>query len=239
MAFLRVQYILSALLFTPFTLSSSIQPSQCARGGAPPHLSFPTSHTVPAPNNPASWLPWTHPPRCIESSETPYCVYTAAHLPPYSRHGISVLTTPELASSSALNPFHSLHDLNDDPAHFFAPEKLEYPPPYEVREVPGKGLGLVATRKIPKGKAIMIDYASVLANVEYPADVMREEVQDLLELAVDQLPEPKSARGLAIQGKEGVGFVEDVMLTNSFGVAVGGREVMALFTNLAVSFAHL
>jgi hypothetical protein len=104
---------------------------------------------------------------------------------------------------------------------------------------------VVATRKIEKGKVVLVDHASILAVVEYPADVMREEVQELLRVAAAQLRDPERVEGLARQGvreedEDGIGksIMEDVLLTNSFGVVVGGKEYMALFADLAVSERH-
>jgi hypothetical protein len=129
------------------------------------------------------------------------------------------------------------------------------PRPYKVRDVPGKGKGAVATRRIEKGRAVLVDYASVLAAVEYPADVLRGEVQELLRVAAERLGEPGRVTGLArkgdrrasagleegeeeedAEGEEEASVMEDVMLTNSFGVVIGGREFMGLFSDLAVSF---
>lgn len=88
--------------------------------------------------------------------------------------------------------------------------------------------------------AILVDTASVLAAAEYPADVMREEVQDLMEVAVDRLADGGSGvRGLSRLGRdeeeEGVNEMEDTLLTNSFVVGLGGKEYMGLFVDVAVS----
>jgi hypothetical protein len=121
---------------------------------------------------------------------------------------------------------------------------LLLPRPYEVRDIPGKGKGAIATRRIEKGKAVLVDHASILAVVEYPADVMREEVQELLRVAAAQLRDPERVEELARQERReqdedeaGMSLMEDVLLTNSFGVVVGGKEYMALFADVAVSAA--
>ncbi|KAK4112494.1 SET domain-containing protein [Canariomyces notabilis] len=239
--------------------SSSPQSQVCGRGTSPPHL---LRHPVcldalisSSSSPPASWTPWTHPPHCIPASDEPWCVYTnAAALGsdsgPGPGIGISIITTPDIASSDPLlHPAqHRFH------APFFAPDKLYTDPrPYKVRDVPGKGKGAVAIRRIEKGRAVLVDYASVLAAVEYPADVLREEVQELLSIAAERLGEPGKVTGLARKGEgrasagleDGGGedaegdmdseasVMEDVMLTNSFGVVIGGREFMGLFSDLA------
>jgi hypothetical protein len=125
------------------------------------------------------------------------------------------------------------------------------PRPYEVLDVPGKGKGAVATRRIAKGMAILVEGVRVLAGVEYPAHVRREEVRVLLGEAVGRLGESGEVLGLVRgvgrggdgdgqeEGEDGGvgGVVEDVMVTNSFGVAVGGKEYMGLFVDAAVSLS--
>jgi hypothetical protein len=87
--------------------------------------------------------------------------------------------------------------------------------------------------------AVLVDTAAVLSVAEFPAGVGRGEVQGLLERAVGQLGEPGRVRGLARQGREEASGLEDVMLTNSFGVSVGGEGFIALFRDLAVSEYYL
>lgn len=247
---------LPALLFAllPFPLAHSHpnpQPRspQCAayppKSPTHPTLTTCLPPSLPPNSNPLTYHPWTHPPHCIPSPSSPnpnsppfYCVYTNAH------HNLSIITTPDEASTT-LNPLR--HPLT---APFFAPDKLMLPRPYEVRDVPGKGKGAVATRRIGKGMAVLVEGVRVLAGVEYPADVGRVEVRVLLGEAVGRLGAPGEVLGLVRGGGrkggngeeeeegegDGVGGVmEDVMVTNSFGVVVGGKEYMGLFVDAAVS----
>lgn len=251
---------LTTLTFTTLSLaqlthsSQPPPPSQCGLGTPPTPLQHKSltrclDSTIPLPRPPA-WSPWTHQPHCVPAADEPWCVYTSAASP--RGHGLSVITTPDQAST-LLNPVERRFD-----APFFAPAKLASPPPYEVRDVPGKGKGAVATRPIEKGRALLVDHASVVAAVEYPADVMREEVRELIRVAVERLSEPEKVMGLARKGRskggegkeeeEGeeeeagdgeTGELEEVILTNTFGVGIGGKEYMALFADLAVSFVFL
>ncbi|KAG7285044.1 hypothetical protein NEMBOFW57_009664 [Staphylotrichum longicolle] len=134
---------------------------------------------------------------------------------------VNIITTPDAASTS-LNPPSSP---STGPSR---PHKLLTPRPYAVRAIPGKGYGAVATRRIKKGKVILVDPASVLAMVEYPADVSREEVRGLLREGRRRLGDPTRVEGLAKRGGRETEGMEEVMLTNSFGVEVGGGEYMAL-----------
>ncbi|KAK4186272.1 hypothetical protein QBC35DRAFT_554373 [Podospora australis] len=182
---------------------------------------------ISPPSSPSAWAPWTHIPHCVEAEEEPWCVYTNAGFP--RGHGISIITTPDQASDALNILTHAM----DKP--FFAPEKLYSTTPYEIREIPGKGKGVVATQKIEKGRALLVDYATVLAAAEYPADVMHEEVRELMDAAVDRLGEPERVKTLSRLGRdsEEASEVEDLLLTNSFVVGVGGKDYMGLFADVA------
>ncbi|AEO59660.1 hypothetical protein MYCTH_96182 [Thermothelomyces thermophilus ATCC 42464] len=239
--------LLQLALSSPHSSTPPLPPAQCAPGNFPspfnPNLTTCLDSAILLPS---AWHPWTHRPHCVEAADnSPWCVFTRAAL----HSSISVVTTPDEAAG-ALNPLRHVLDDDDDDDNNDDDNTADSPKgrrrPYEVRDVPGKGKGAVATRRIGKGTAVLADHAAVLAAVEYPADVMREEVQELLAVAAAQLRDPGAVEGLARRGARqgrkdygGDGEVvemsemEDIMLTNTFGVTVGGKEYMALFPNLA------
>ncbi|KAK3940852.1 hypothetical protein QBC46DRAFT_458638 [Diplogelasinospora grovesii] len=205
-----------------------------------PSCPIPITESV-APNDPERWTPWTHRPHGIEA-DTPYCVFTNAAVPHNSsdhpdrpHRGISIATTPEIASSCLS---HLIPPLTDE--YIIPPQyRMNYRSlPYDVRPVPGKGLGAVATRKIEKDSVILVDHAIMLATVEYPADVLRDEVRDLLSRGAGQLADPERVLGLAQnlgdrEDYDEISVVEDVLITNSFAVTVDGRDFMGLFPDLS------
>jgi len=234
-----------SLLFTStivFAARSKPQP-QCGHGF--PHN--PLSHPGPICVNDEvntdiaeAWTPWTHKPYCITAADGPWCVYTNAAVA--GKHGLSIITTPEISESLNLLEGHDLDKSFPVTASKSFPER-----PYEVRDVPGKGKGAIATQRIEKDRVILIDYAMVMATVEYPSDVTKEEVRDMLTRGVEQLPEPGRVFELSRKGRptdndegdgengEGVSEVEDLLFSNSFAVTVGGHQFMTLFPDLAVS----
>ncbi len=226
---MRPSTLITTLSLTPPALSST--PQQCAPATSQslndrnPQTCL---TTTPLPN-PSTWHPWTHPPYCTTASSlaSPYCVYT------HAAACLSVITTPDDASTT----FHSLIAANPDPENkpFFAPEKVIHPRPYAVVDIPGKGKGAVATARIKKGMAVLVDHASVLARVEYPPGVR---VGELLDVAVGRLGDPGRVWRLSKRGgrEVGVSEVEDLVLTNSVAVGVGEEGYMGLFADLAVSF---
>ena len=240
---------LSLSLPRPTTATSSNPPpqEQCGRGLHASPFPPPTQQVCidpfNPPSNPALWAPWTHPPFCIEAADSPWCVFTNAASP--RNQGISIITTPEIASDTLDLRNHLL----DHPFH--TPRKtFNGTRPYDVVELPGRGKGGVANRRIAKDRVIMVDHAVVLATVEYPADVMREEVHELMRVGTERLadrgrdnvlglarkggrvPDPISTSGDAGTGGE---EVEDVLLANSFMMQIQEAQYMGLFPNLAVS----
>ncbi|KAH8895247.1 SET domain-containing protein [Thozetella sp. PMI_491] len=175
-------------------------------------------------SSPSSWSPWTHQPYCAGS---PYCIFTNAMMP--ARDGISILTTPELAASGT-SPFQHVFD-----APFPDRSKVSNnnEPLYEIKEVQGKGKGAIATRRIAKDMVIMIDPAIMLSPMQYPGDVPWQKIQDMLRVGVEQLRDPERVTGLGKKGTSGASPVEDVFLTNSFAVSVGGALYSGLFPELS------
>jgi len=181
------------LLLLPLSTSSLLLPNQCNWGLPRNPLTYlPLCLDFSAnASHPASWTPWTHPPHCVEAADSPWCVYTNAAVPSGERgdnRGLSVVTTPDLAASVFdLSHHHPLQK-----AFTFPPvaAKAYDQRPYEITDVKGKGLGCVAKEKIKKGRVLLIDHAVFLATVEYPGDVMQEEVRELMRVGVDRLGDP-------------------------------------------------
>jgi hypothetical protein len=174
-------------------------------------------------SQPARWAPWTHRPYC---ADTNYCVFTNSMF--QGNHGISIITTPEVISSS-LHLFEKSFGIP-----FSSPAGDPTSPPYEVRDIPKKGKGLVATQLIKKGDVFMVDYASIIADVSFPGRVKRSDGAQLLQLAVEQLPDPDKVLSLARSGTVSTHAVEDVLRTNTFSATFDDESYMALFSEISV-----
>jgi len=177
---------------------------------------------------PEDWAPWTHQPYCANTS---YCVFTNSLF--QGDHGVSIITTPvnvaktvHLLESSFTQPFRRLKFEDRDK-------------PYVVKDLPGKGKGVVATRKMKKGEKFMIDYASIIADVAFPSNVKQIEGQRLLERAVSDLPRREAVIQLARSRKGNERVVEDLLRTNSFGLKLNEMPVMVLFPEISVSAPNL
>lgn len=175
-------------------------------------------------SEPSSWAPWTHRPYC---ADTNYCVFTNSMF--QGNHGVSIITTPEIAASSV-----GLHSTLNA-AQGSHPSNIDFDPPYEIKEMPGMGMGVIATRKITHGDMLMVDYTSVLVDTEFPGRVRRDKGHELLQRAMEQLPNSDGLLSLARSSTSGTPIPEDVMRTNTFGMEISERARMALFPTISVS----
>ncbi|KAL5895516.1 hypothetical protein ACKVWC_000735 [Pyricularia oryzae] len=170
-------------------------------------------------DSPGDWAPWTHAPYCVANSS--YCVLTNAAF--QRGRGFSIVAAPRaLASMQA-----QLELAFAAPARSAVPHRVEIgqgdgggaalnrsssssssstpawlndsspPPAWEVKKIPGKGLGMVAKRRIPRGETFLVDYAAILASVEFPGRVRRAQGIKLLDRAAGQLPDPERVLRLA------------------------------------------
>lgn len=145
-------------------------------------------------------------------------------------HGLSVIATPETLSSAAgqlETAFGTVGGMGED----------DEESPYEVVNIPGKGKGIVATRPIRRGEPVMLDHASVLADVGFPGRVKRKLGQDLMFRAFSQLPSAMARQLLALsrRGAPGASPEEDLLYTNTFTTEVDGVSYMGLFPKVSVS----
>ncbi|KAG9247959.1 hypothetical protein BJ878DRAFT_413818 [Calycina marina] len=115
------------------------------------------------------------------SARDQMCVYTSPSFA--NNRGISVLTAPSIAAEIANYP--SL--LKPATRH----PKALFPAPFETRQLPGRGMGVIANRTIERGERIFAHAVVGIFNTEafltYD-DEGYEEVEELFHLAIDQLP---------------------------------------------------
>lgn len=92
---------------------------------------------------------------------------------------------------------------------------------------------MVAKRRIPRGETFLVDYAAILASVEFPGRVRRAQGIELLDRAAGQLPDPERVLRLARSSTQGAPVVEDVMRTNTFSLEIDGETYMGLFPTIS------
>lgn len=171
-----------------------------------------------------TWEPWKCRPYCIEPlpGDAPgpqFCVYTFE--PFRGDQGLSVITMPVLAASmvDALDDSVVPPKLRDHLPSSLAAEGSS--PAYVIKDIPGKGKGLVAQRQIRKWEVVLVDYPVMLAHLGLFDVVGPELREDILDRALRQLPEEQQGEILSLARSTGGETVEDILRTNIFGVELG------------------
>ncbi|KAI4870145.1 SET domain-containing protein [Hypoxylon rubiginosum] len=203
----------------PFNIPAALQ-SQASLGC--PHLV-----DGDVAHRPIDWSPWTHAPECVHAQKSPatkYCVFTNSR---HGNGGVSIITTPEIAADS----IEILNDSGD--THVKSVANHSAGAAYEVVDIPGKGKGVVATRRIKRAEAIMADWASLVAHLEFPTSLKRAQGYHYLHRAVDQLSDPDRVLELARSSTFSNDVVEDVLRTNAFSYPLGGESHMALYPEVS------
>jgi len=169
--------------------------------------------------------PWTHEPLCRTGKDPDdkgkkpkrkkFCIYTRTN--PDTGRGFSILTTPAVARS--IQKFTEF-DLFDDP------KRVSSSPPYEKRALPGRGIGLIATRDIKLGETIMIDWPALVTSKQAikmlgPRDLQRLVWRGLLQLSEQ---DQNRTRSLSVSRESGSDQLEEITHTNSIGMMLSGTE---------------
>jgi hypothetical protein len=97
----------------------------------------------------SSYTPWTHKRQCLEDEENyqEYCVYTDANFA--HGRGISFFTSREIAKRVESLPAFLQQGIHDKANRFDDT-------PWEIRNIPGRGNGLFATRTLYRGDEIIV-----------------------------------------------------------------------------------
>ncbi|KAJ7435604.1 hypothetical protein B0H11DRAFT_1755872 [Mycena galericulata] len=111
------------------------------------------------------------------------CVFTDLNFA--QGRGISVVTSPKRAnvitSKRAFRDPESTRGVNQDLARTI-------PAVYEIKELPGKGLGVLATRLIRRGELIMANTASVMADFKSEEGLSEVEFRAMVSAGTESLP---------------------------------------------------
>ena len=166
---------------------------------------------------------------CTANASTKFCTY---HTPEFANYrGLSVLTKPEIAGKIAT--YRSVVSPATE-----TPE-LAYPPPFEIKQLPGRGMGVIANRTIERGETL---FAHAVVGI-FHNDVFTHkghqhyhEYEGLFHDAVDQLPTQTNEKfwALATHEEGGVDGVIGRLNTNVFAVNMGGEEHSVIVPETAV-----
>lgn len=187
-------------------------------------------------------VPWSHHPYCISTVNTnvpeKLCVYSSTAY--NDGTGVSVVARPWTAASmtGAIQDTFPAWIFRRHLAHqgrWVTKDDV----PYTVAPVPGKGLGVVATRRIKQFETIMTGFPAMIIDKDFLFSGGNESLPErthLFQTALDQLADQERFLSLAKgDGRRGH-VVEEVARTNAFGITINGREMNAVYPEIAVGY---
>lgn len=207
-----------------------------------------------ASGTPPPWAPWSYPPWCPDmdasspssSSNAPLnrhrastrpCLYTSTTF--RGGHGLSLFAVPSAAASVAAALDDGLVPLAAR-EHASSSQNSEWANvayvPYTIAELPGRGKGVVARRRIAKWDVVLVDSPALVAPADFLERFTVARRREVLQRAIDQLPSHQRVeieRELAATGDGERIF--DVLKTNIFNVDIAGVSHIGLFPLGAVS----
>jgi hypothetical protein len=163
---------------------------------------------------------WSFDPVCTEffdELDSKLCVYTNSTFG--GGRGISIFTTPEIVDQFRQLPViqHGVSDVVESTSG-----------PWYTKELPGKGIAMLANHQLTRGDRITAFTPVLLVNVEKKLPAI--EGERLLRRAIDQLPlhSRKAYLSLSTMYNNPAVVVQDVLKSNTFEVQVGGKMHLAI-----------
>ncbi|EFQ31748.1 hypothetical protein CGRA01v4_04776 [Colletotrichum graminicola] len=152
---------------------------------------------------------WTGPHGCAGN----YCLYANRGFA--DGRGIVIISTPEnVQKVRDLEQNLQSQPLEEDPS--------SGAPPFEIKEVEGKGLGMIANKTLARGDNVMLKTPVLLAHRAFIERTPAADRHALLDAVAGFLPPATRAGFLSQMGHFGGHQVSDIMATNSFQMDVGG-----------------
>jgi hypothetical protein len=177
---------------------------------------------------PKRWYPWrgeypeiwTQRPWCVDSAyateydpQTTYCTFVNRNFA--DGRGIAMFVSVHSAD------IISEQEIFDDDSSIKGFNDLEHgpfsPPAYEQKHVPGKGVGLVATRTIVRGERIMQESLPIVYGRDTMVNVWPEDRLPMHFHMLYSLPEKTRDELLGLATQDRGDIVDDVIRTNAFG----------------------
>jgi hypothetical protein len=230
----------SVILAGQYPLSLQFQPNSCSiaeqnallNSTVPEvqethqHSSSCNHHHQQRPKQPSRYAPWTHKPRCLSDDNTyeEYCVYTNASFA--NGRGISFFTKPEIAEKVISLPAFTSHSLPSHVNNFNNP-------PWEIRNISGRGNGLFATRRLERGDLVLADTpAGVYMSDAFPADF--EIGYKYLHKSFDQLPQGTKEIYMRMAAYAAGDEIMERINTNAFAGEFEGEPHFMLYPETAL-----
>jgi hypothetical protein len=190
-------------------------------------------HHIAHLHNPAEYQPyhpWSHKPHCEISKSSShigqkFCVYTSNTTGP---DGLSLILNQKHAKKAAQHIFSS--SPNSFIKQHNAATLQDSHPPWKVMPIPGKGHGVIATRRIEKYETFMLDHAALILDSSVSS-------ASLLGVAVNQLRTFNLVLNMSSAHADlaGQGTLEqNILRTNGFGTHIAGVSTRSLYPLISV-----
>ncbi|KAK0623700.1 hypothetical protein B0T14DRAFT_408283, partial [Immersiella caudata] len=177
--------------------------------------------------------PWSYTPICVDPAETSdetskLCTYTVTSL--RGGPGMSIITTPSIAAG--------LTSILQQPEIAWLEKQRGVPlaqdprVAYEIKEIPNKGYGVIATSLIPKDGVVMVELPYML-KISDPSPWNHKGALALMQQAAKRLSSRDQSRLLQMARQDKGYVLDDIFRTNSFRVSVEGVGHSALYPEIA------
>lgn len=184
-------------------------------------------------------IAWDYPPKCIsppakDNTTVPRidCLFTSTTF--RNGHGISLV-------SSTLTTSHivGVGSFDDEAPPLGVQRRENLGSAYEIVPVEGKGLGVVAKRKIKRGEIVMSDYPSLLIGTGFLGTAQPHHRRRMLKQAINQLPDKlrSKVRGLS-RGAEKY-EVDAILGPNANTVMIGEQDGEQMHVGLFAEAARI
>jgi len=187
--------------------------------------------------------PWTHPIQCMVATnatartERVYCLYSSSVFG--DGHGASIITHPTVASDLiGADAFEDRPVYGGSRKRKFVPGPIvnKDGPAYTITATPGKGMGVVAKRKIRQGEIFMLDLPALIVGKKFLEDANPKIRRRLLRRGIAQLPETTKEAVFKLAKSTGGEEIDDILGTNTCTVTMGeGETHLALYPEVSVS----
>src|SRR3569833_2606166 len=97
-------------------------------------------------------------------------------------------------------------------------------PAYTITATPGKGMGVVAKRKIRQGEIFMLDLPALIVGKKFLEDANPKIRRRLLRSGIAQLPETTKEAVFKLAKRTGGEEIVDILGTNTCTVSLGEGE---------------
>ncbi|KAG0646390.1 N-lysine methyltransferase SMYD2 [Hyphodiscus hymeniophilus] len=166
---------------------------------------------------------WTEGVKCIPNITETYCIYTNENFA--NGRGISFFTTPSIADGIASLPAFTQKDLYGNVNNFANP-------PWEIKQVPGRGRGVFATRTLHRGDPIMaVTPIGIYHSDAFPHDFPLNYIY--LHTAFIQLPKPTQNLFLSTMVYADGDPIMERINTNAFSGEFEGASHFLLYPETA------